>query len=247
MRRLVLALVFAAVAAGIVAAGARAAPTATCSPLACGTWQPGPVTLTWTDADPLGTPAVCPTTVTAESPGVSGTVVPCNDQSGLPAGDGTVTVFIDNTGPTLAPAPDHPPDANGWYNSPVTLLLNGTDPLSGLASCQAPVYSGPDKTNASLTGTCTDNAGNASAAGSISFDYDATAPTVTGAAADRSPDHNGWYNHPVTFNFRGTDKLSGIAGCSSVTYSGPVDSTATVRGTCTDQAGNTDSGTETFK
>jgi hypothetical protein len=77
--------------------------------------------------------------------------------------------------------------------------------------------------------------------------YDDTAPSVTGATADRAPDSNGWYNHPVTFAFRGTDGASGIAGCSSASYSGPDDSTAALRGTCSDNAGNSATRTISFK
>lgn len=97
-------------------------------------------------------------------------------------------------------------------------------------------------------GSCADNAGNTSAsAPSSTFNYDATSPSVTGATADRPPDHDGWYNHPVSFTFQGKDGTSGIAGCSATTYSGPVDSAASVNGSCTDKAGNVGLGAQVFK
>jgi hypothetical protein len=77
--------------------------------------------------------------------------------------------------------------------------------------------------------------------------YDDGAPAVTGATADRPPDSNGWYNHPVAFAFHGSDSASGIAGCSTATYSGPDDGTASLKGTCTDNAGNSASRTISFK
>ena len=66
---------------------------------------------------------------------------------------------------------------------------------------------------------------------------DNTAPTVS-ASLSRKPDFNGWYNHPVSISWSGTDATSGLAGCSSVTYQGPDNGAATVNGSCTDRAGN---------
>jgi hypothetical protein len=62
-------------------------------------------------------------------------------------------------------------------------------------------------------------------------------PTVS-AVRPRPPDHNGWYNRPVTIAFGGTS-FSGIASCTTTTYSGPNSSSATVTGGCTDEAGKT--------
>ena len=36
----------------------------------------------------------------------------------------------------------------------------------------------------------------------------------------------------------GSDATAGLAGCSSTTYSGPDNPSATVNGSCTDKAGN---------
>jgi len=90
---------------------------------------------------------------------------------------------------------------------------------------------------ASLRATCTDPAGN-SVNSTFSLNYDATPPTITHALRSRRPDHHGWYNHPVRFAFTGTDAVSGIEGCSSVTYAGPASATASLTGSCTDRAGN---------
>ena len=68
---------------------------------------------------------------------------------------------------------------------------------------------------------------------------DATPPTGVTAKFSRGPDYHGWYNHPVTIGWGGTDATSGIAGCSSLTYGGPENGAATVNGGCTDMAGNT--------
>ena len=133
--------------------------------------------------------------------------------------------------------PDRPADANGWYNGPVGFTIRGTDATSGIASCPSTSYSGTDSATATITGTCRDVAGNASSR-PFSLQYDDTSPTVTKGVAARAPDVAGWYNRPVAIAFEGTDGLSGVSGCSTVTYGGPDSTAASPAGTCTDRAGN---------
>jgi hypothetical protein len=250
MRRFALALVLVAAVTATVVSRAEAFPQPTCFPQSCGTWQPGPVSITWSETDPMGTgdPTVCTeTSVTGDSPDTNGTTVSCDDGDG----SGTVSyqVLVDSTPPMgVAGTPDRPPDQNGWYNHPFSVPFGSSgDKLSGVAACSTIPYAGPDGTGLTVAGSCSDHAGNVAAATSTSFNYDATSPQVTGALADRAPDHDGWYNHPVTFAFQGTDATSGIASCSSATYSGPVDSRAAVNGACTDNAGNIGLGNQDFK
>jgi len=233
MRRVALVFLLALVASAAAVSTASATPSATCAPQSCDTWQQGPVSITWTDS--AGDPSVCPNSTNTESTDTAGTPVSCDDGDGDPPV--TINVKIDKHGPTLSPTEDRAPDSNGWFNHPVGLLLNPTDALSGVASCDAPVYSGPDDAGATLSGTCTDNAGNVSDVGSVNFKYDATPPAVT-ASLDRPPDHNGWFNHPVGLVLQDTDSLSGPGPCQPATYSGPDGASAVASGTCTDMAGN---------
>ena len=139
-------------------------------------------------------------------------------------------------------APDRSPNANGWYNAPVTVAFTGSDATSGIASCSRSTYSGPDRSGASVTGTCRDQAGNVSAASSFALSFDATPPAVTAAAA-RAPDANGWYNHAVAVAFSGVDATSGGVGCDAAkTYNSPETAGTTVSGRCTDAAGNSGTG-----
>jgi hypothetical protein len=87
-----------------------------------------------------------------------------------------------------------------------------------------------------VSGSCTDKAGNTASA-SFGLKYDSTPPAVTAATPDRAADSDGWYNHAVTVTFAGTDATSGIASCDKPTYSKDA-ATASVTGTCTDNAGN---------
>jgi hypothetical protein len=88
------------------------------------------------------------------------------------------------------------------------------------------------------TASCTVNAGGPDLTFTQHVKRDTTPPTATGAVA-RAPDVNGWYNHPVGVGFSGnSNDLSGIASCTSATYGGPDNGSASVAGTCTDGAGN---------
>ncbi len=134
------------------------------------------------------------------------------------------TVKIDKTravsvsGATLARAPDSErlvqPAGRGRFRAART-----PSRASRLAAARrTPVATAP---RPSLSGTCTDVAGNSSAAASIGFKYDATPPAVT-ASPDRKPDGKGWYRKPLTVSFAGTDATSGIAACTAPTrYAGP--------------------------
>ena len=166
------------------------------------------------------------------------------------AGSGFLTLQfkIDPDPPVVTGATaDRPPDSNGWYTHPVNITFTGSDGNSGLASCTGGSFGGPDSATASATGTCRDNAGNVSAAGSFPLKYDATPPTIAATPA-RPPNAQGWYSKPVSVTFAGTDPTSGIASCTPpVRYKGPDNAAVTLKGSCTDQAGNSASATFALK
>jgi hypothetical protein len=150
------------------------------------------------------------------------------------------TVHVELSTPTATAVPARPPDANGWYNHPVAISYAGSA-FSGIASCTpASTYFGSETTSVTVTGSCTDNAGKMAAA-SLTLSYDSTPPTIAGAIPSRPPDFHGWYNHPVTFVFTGTDATAGIEGCSAITYAGPDSANAQAVGSCRDKAGNSSS------
>jgi hypothetical protein len=206
-------------------------------------WYNHPVGITFSGTDDTSGIAGCTSTSYGgpDSDGVS-FAGSCSDLAGNVSG--TVNfgpIKYDATAPSVSASLDRGSDANGWYNRPVGFAASGNDNLSGVASCSSGTYAGPDVAHGSIGAGCTDNAGNAGSAG-IGIDYDASAPSVTGVAAARPPDGNGWYNHPVAVAFTGSDGTSGIASCTSVTYAGPDSANATLNGSCTDAAGNTGGG-----
>jgi hypothetical protein len=108
-------------------------------------------------------------------------------------------VNIDKTPPSAHAVPARPPDVNGWYNHPLGVAFAGSDATSRLAGCSSITYSGPDDGNASVAGTCTDNAGNVGHA-TYGFSYDSTPPSlgsVTAKHGDRSV-LLGWTASPDT-------------------------------------------------
>lgn len=182
----------------------------------CGTnWYTTDVTLSFTLSGSFSDPQGCGTqTISQDTADFSFrcTVLPTG--SSVPTGIAG-TIKRDATPPTAsAIAAARSADVNGWYNHSVSITVSGSDATSGIASCMSVTYSGPDSSSASVSGTCTDNAGNVSAPVTLSFKYDATPPTVS-AAPSRSSDANGWYNHQVDVAFKGSDATSGIASCTS--------------------------------
>jgi hypothetical protein len=202
-------------------------------------WLRSPVTITWSGIDATSGIATCHVPVTYSGPDTTGTneTGSCMDNAGNSFAD-TFVVRLDRVAPNTDAIPARPPNAAGWYRAPVSIAWNGTDGMSGIDSCSTSVtYGGPDTTAATRTGSCTDEAGNNSS-DSLVVRYDATAPTGVTATAARGADHDGWYNHPVRIDWNGGDGTSGIASCTSRTYSGPDDANANASGSCTDLAGN---------
>jgi hypothetical protein len=131
--------------------------------------------------------------------------------------------------------------ANGWYTSNVTVnwAVTGAATSTG---CDATTLTS-DTPGFKLTCSASNIDGTSEVTQSHTFKIDKTPPSVA-AAPNRAPDANGWYNHALSVAFSGTDATAGIASCSSAGYSGPDSGSASVAGTCTDQAGNV--GTASF-
>ena len=146
---------------------------------------------------------------------------------------------------SITPVITATPGANGWYTSNVTVNWTLEPPPLNSTGCDARTLVA-DTPGTPLT--CSASfPGGVDISVTITIKIDKTAPTVSGAA-DRSPDASDWYNRPLAVHFSGTDAMSGIAaGCTSIGYAGPDGSTASVSGTCRDNAGNLGSGAFSFK
>jgi hypothetical protein len=228
------------VLAGLFAQPAAAAPTVVydCAPAQsdCTGWYRSNVSLDWTVLPASASQTGCADeTLTTDT---TGSYEVCTaTQNGRTTVE--LWIAIDKTPPFVTNAfAVRPPDANGWYRAPVGVRFGGDDATSGVRRCTTATYAGPETGRASVAGTCTDVAGNTSAAARFLLRYDATGPDVTRGRAGRKPDHGRWYNHPVMWRFRGRDRLSGLSECPKVLYTGPNGRPAHVVGRCIDKAGN---------
>jgi hypothetical protein len=203
-------------------------------------WHRSNVTISWTVTDPesrvTGTTGCDTRTFTQDTTRVT---VTCwaENEAGL-SGSYTAVVKIDKTPPAVSAGLEREPDFAGWYTRAVSVTFAGSDQMSTIASCSAPIaYGGPDTAAGQVTGGCRDRAGN-QASVSVPLKYDATAPDVTGGVPARRPDRYGWFSRPVRIVFAGADATSGIASCDAPVYAGPNSAQASVTGSCRDGAGN---------
>jgi hypothetical protein len=144
--------------------------------------------------------------------------------------------------PTISFTVDGISGNNGWYRGSVhgnNIVLRWTvmNATSVIAGCEPAItIPGP---NTGFTKSCTA----ANDVGTITvttraLKIDADPPAGVIAQLSRGPDYNGWYNHPVSASWTAADATSGLASCSNLTYAGPDSSSATIAGSCTDNAGN---------
>ena len=224
---------------GATSAEAVPSVTFTCTPAPqdCSGWFRSDVAVDWTVVPADAVVAGCQDkSFTTDTPGT-------NELCSADDGTATVTVQlkikVDKTPPVVTGGqPARSADINGWYNHAVAVAFAGSDLTSGIETCTATTYGGPDTATGSIEGSCVDKAGNVSAPLGYGLKYDETAPAVTAARTDRPPDNGRWFTAPVRLAVEATDATSGLADCPSVTYDGPDSATVSVTGTCRDRAGN---------
>jgi hypothetical protein len=155
-------------------------------------WYNQAVTLTPSGTDATAGIASCQAAVVYSAPDGSPVAVTrtCTDNAGN-TGTGTFAFDYDATPPTVTVSASRPPDANGWYDAPVTWTASGTDATSGIVSCQSLAYTGGDMAGMQAGGSCTDGAGNSGSGLSPIFNYDATAPVVSAAVVNTTTNLSG--------------------------------------------------------
>jgi hypothetical protein len=217
--------------------------TAALSPAAnAAGWNNSNLGLTWTATDSGSGVASGPTPASdaqnSNTAGLTKTAT-ATDRLGN-AGNGSATVKLDKTDPTISASRSPQPNANGWNNGDVTVSLTCSDALSGIKSCtgDGTKVVSIEGANQSLTASAVDNADNSAATTVSPINIDKTAPTLTGAVATGTLGDNGWYRSNVTIHWTAADALSGIA-------SAPADSTIAGEGqalkataSVADKAGN---------
>jgi hypothetical protein len=105
----------------------------------------------------------------------------------------------------------------------LTVKFSGTDSVSGVSSCTAPVsYAGPDRPEASLAGSCRDAAGNVSQEQRFVLNYDATPPKLSRVRAQvaRGVASVGWHK-PADAVLVRIERTPGVNGAKKThVYSG---------------------------
>jgi hypothetical protein len=134
---------------------------------------------------------------------------------------------------------------NGWYRGNqygnfVVVNWSINVPVIDSTNCGPTQVPGPS-TGATRTCRVQLNDGTSVDTTTHPIKIDADPPTGIAAQLSRGPDYNGWYNHPVGASWTAADATSGLASCSSLTYTGPDLSGAQITGNCTDKAGNSTS------
>ncbi len=202
-------------------------------------WNSTDVTVNWSCSDAISG-VVSPTVsqiLTTEGANQSATGT-CTDNAGNTATDTQTGINIDKTGPTAVLTPTGMAGTNGWFIGDVTIATSGSD-ISTPVTCTADQFQTTDTSGTNFNGSCTNAAGLTTSAAPLTLKRDATAPTGINVSADRGPDAGGYYNHSFTATWTGNDATSGIASCTSTTYSGPDTTAGSINGACTDEAGNT--------
>jgi hypothetical protein len=159
-------------------------PTATLSgsgTLGDNDWYTSDVTITTSGSDTISNPTTCTPAQSQTTDTASATFNgSCTNNAGLTTNATALTIKRDATAPTgVTATPSRATDKNGWYNAPFTVTWSGTDATSLIRSCTSTTYSTPDVNSGSLSGTCTDNAGNTSGSVSFAFKFDNTNPTIS--------------------------------------------------------------------
>jgi hypothetical protein len=150
----------------------------------------------------------------------------------------TVSVNIDTTGPTISGAATTSPNANGWYDAPVTIHWTCSDTLSSIATCPSDTTLSTGGASQTVSGTATDLAGNSTTVqSSPAVNIDLSGPSISGTATTDA-NSNGWYDAPVIIHWTCSDTTSPVATCPSDTTISTEGANQTVSGTATDEAGN---------
>lgn len=210
-------------------------------------WYTSDVRVSWeTDgfgSTPVLSPGCADSVVTEDGTNI---VLTCEATNAAGSSVSSVTLQRDATPPVATATPSPLPNSAGWNKASVSVAFIGSDATSGVATCsENAVVATEGENQTSASGTCTDAAGNVSAAVTYSpINIDLTAPSV---AALLSPAANaaGWNNTAVTVSYAGTDALSGVAadGCDAPAVLTANGTGQSATGTCTDRAGNSASAT----
>jgi hypothetical protein len=220
--------------------------TAALSPAPNGAgWNNSNVSILWSATDAGSGVASGPTTTTDSQTATTAGAIKTSsatDRLGN-VGDGSVTVKLDKTAPTIVGSRSPAANANGWSNTDVTVSFTASDSPAGVKSSPSPTTLTANGANQSVTGTAVDSADNTASTTVSGINIDKVSPNLTGAPTT-SPNGAGWYKGDVTVAWTAADALSGLAGAVPANSTiGGEGTGLTASASASDKAGNSTSAT----
>jgi hypothetical protein len=165
-------------------------------------------------------------------------------------GTDSLTVKLDKTAPTITGKATTAPNANGWYNSAVTVHFDCKDqgPVqSGIATCESDTALSAQGADQAAMGTAVDKADNTASTTVSGINIDSIEPTIVSVApANGSVFVLGQTPTPTCV---ATDSGSGLDGACSVTVTGGTANGVgkfSYTATAKDKAGNVSTATGTY-
>jgi large repetitive protein len=200
-------------------------------------WFTSDVTVATTGSDDVSGPVTC-TTDQVVSTETSGTTLfgSCTNAAGLSTQAASLTVKLDQSGPSATITPSGTVGTNGWFTSDVTVQTTGSDDISGPVSCADAQVLSNETAGTTVHGSCTNDAGLKTDAAPATVKIDQTNPTAVLSVAG-TLGAGGWYVSPIVVSTIGADTVSSPVSCSTdQTFSADTAETD-VNGSCTNDAG----------
>lgn len=158
----------------------------------------------------------------------------------------TRTVIVaDTTPPGITPAVTGTLGNNGWYRSDISISWTVTDAestVSGQSGCDTQTVT--TDTNG-VTFTCSATSGGGTTTESVTVKRDTTNPTIVFLSRNPAANANGWNNTDVIVIWSCGDGTSGAVNSNVSRTVAAEGANQSAVGTCTDNAGNSASDTQT--
>ncbi len=156
----------------------------------------------------------------------------------------TQIVNGDTTPPVVTKTVTGTLGTNGWYTSTVMVAWSVTDPDSAVAIDSGCGTQSFTSDTASVTSGCTAHSAGGSSTDSVALKIDTTPPGIA-FTSRTAANANGWNSAEVTVDWSCSDGLSGIVSATDSETVTTEGSNQPATGTCTDNAGNSASNTQT--
>jgi hypothetical protein len=206
-------------------------------------WNNTDVTVAFICDDNLSGVASCGPDQTLSSDGAGQSAIGAAVDNAGNSETATVSgINIDKTPPEITFVSRTPANGHGWNNGNVTVEWSCSDSISNVVAASISETVSDEGADQSVTGTCTDRAGNTATDTVSGINIDKTAPTISGSA---SPVANGagWNNSNVTVSFTCADDRSGIVSCGPDQTLSSEGAGQSAAGTAVDKAGNSSNAT----